>query len=88
MIGLVGVAVGIVFGLLLNGILMRVGLDYSAFSSATPYMALISGRLYPDWGVDKLLVRATTVAIIAALAALIPAHEAAQSEPAKALHSV
>jgi ABC-type lipoprotein release transport system permease subunit len=88
MIGLVGVLAGIVIGLLINGSLMQVGLDYSAFSGVTDYMALISGRIYPDWGVDKLFGRAITVVIIAALAALIPAREAAQNEPAKALHSV
>jgi ABC-type lipoprotein release transport system permease subunit len=51
-------------------------------------MALINGRVYPSWGVDKLLMRALTVAIIAALAAVIPAREAAQREPAEALHYV
>jgi len=88
MIGLVGVAVGIVCGLLINGLLMRVGLDFTAFSSVTSYMALMTGRVYPSWGVDKLLVRALTVAIIAALAAVIPAREAAQREPAEVLHYV
>lgn len=88
MIGLVGVAVGIVLGLLINGLLMRVGLDFTSFSSVTSYMALITGRIYPSWGVDKLLMRALTVAIIAALAAVIPAREAAQREPAEALHYV
>jgi ABC-type lipoprotein release transport system permease subunit len=51
-------------------------------------MALVGGRIYPDWGVDKLLWRALTVAIISALAALIPAREAARREPAEALHFV
>jgi ABC-type lipoprotein release transport system permease subunit len=67
---------------------MQVGLDYSAFSNVTSYMALVGGRIYPDWGVDKLLWRALTVAIISALAALIPAREAARREPAEALHFV
>ena len=88
LIGLVGVAAGIAFGLFLNGMLMRTGLDFSAFSSATAYMALISDKIYPGWGVDKLLGRAAMVAIIAALASLLPAREAAQREPADALHSV
>ena len=88
MIGLVGVAAGIVLGLIVNGILRQVGLDFGAFASATSYMALISGRIYPNWGVDKLVGRALTVAIISALAALIPAREAAQREPAQALHHV
>lgn len=88
MIGLVGVAAGIGLGLLVNGLLMRVGLDFTSFSGVTSYMALINGRVYPSWGVDKLLMRALTVAIIAALAAVIPAREAAQREPAEALHYV
>jgi ABC-type lipoprotein release transport system permease subunit len=88
LMGLVGVAAGILFGLIINGLLRQVGLDFSAMTSATEYMALISGRIYPTWGVEKLLSRALTVAIIAALAALIPASEAARREPAEALHHV
>jgi putative ABC transport system permease protein len=88
MIGLVGVAAGIVLGLIINGVLKQVGLDYSAFSSVTSYMALAGGRIYPQWGVDKLLWRGLTVAVISALAALIPAREAAQREPAESLHYV
>jgi ABC-type lipoprotein release transport system permease subunit len=88
MMGLVGVAAGVVMGLTFNGLFRQVGFDYSSFSSLTTYMALISGRIYPEWGVDKLLGRALTVAIIAALAALIPAREASHHEPAEALHHV
>ena len=88
MIGLVGVVVGVGLGLLLNGLLRRVGMDFSSLSGAASYMALISGRVYPGWGVDKLPGRALTVLVIAALAALIPAREAASSEPAKSLHFV
>jgi ABC-type lipoprotein release transport system permease subunit len=72
----------------MNGVFRQVGLDYSALSNATSYMRLISGRIYPDWGVEKLPVRALTVAIISALAAFIPAREAARHEPAEALHHV
>ena len=88
MIGLVGVAVGIVFGLALNGALMQQGLDFGAMSQAASYMALIKDKVYPTWGVDKLVMRASTVAIISALAALIPAVEAGRREPAEALHFV
>jgi len=88
LMGLVGVAVGIALGLIINGILMQVGLDYTQYTSLTSYMALISGRVYPTWGVDKLFGRSLTVAIISALAAFYPAHEAAQREPADALHYV
>lgn len=87
-LGMVGVALGVCLGLLINGTLMRVGLDFTAYSNATDYMALLNERIYPTWGVDKLLGRALTVAVISALAALIPAREAAQREPAEALHYV
>ena len=88
MMGLVGVVAGVAIGLLVNGLLRQVGLDYSAFSNVTSYMALISGRVYPGWGLDKLIGRALTVTIIAALAAFIPAREASHHEPAEALHYV
>jgi ABC-type lipoprotein release transport system permease subunit len=88
LIGLVGVVVGIILGLLINGLLKQVGLDFTQYASLTSYMALISGRVYPTWGVDKLLWRSLTVAIISALAAFYPAREAAQREPADALHYV
>jgi len=88
MIGLVGVAVGIVFGLVLNGYLMKVGLNFGNLTSAASYMALMQSRVYPTWGVEKLLMRASMIAIISALAALIPAVEAGRREPAEALHFV
>ena len=88
MIGLVGVVAGIVLGLALNGMLMRVGLDFGSMSQAASYMALIKDKVYPTWGIEKLVMRATTVAIISALAALIPALEAGRREPAEALHIV
>jgi ABC-type lipoprotein release transport system permease subunit len=87
-IGLVGVAVGVVLGLAFNGILRVVGLDFSAMAGMTSYSALITGKIFPSWGVGKLLSRALTVAVIAALAALIPAREASQRDPAEALHYV
>jgi ABC-type lipoprotein release transport system permease subunit len=88
MIGLVGIAAGIVLGLAINGLLMKVGLDFGSLSSATSYMALIKGRVYPTWGTEKLVMRASVVAIISALASLIPAVEDGQREPAEALHYV
>ena len=88
MIGLVGVVVGILFGLAINGLLMKVGLDFGSLSSVTSYMALIKGKIYPTWGTEKLVMRASVVAIISALASVIPAIEAGQREPAEALHYV
>jgi putative ABC transport system permease protein len=88
LIGGVGVIAGVVFGLILNGSLGRIGVDYSQFSNITEYMALISGRVYPTLGVTNLPWRALTVLVISALAAWLPATEAARREPAAALHSV
>ncbi len=88
LMGLVGVAAGVALGLLINGVTGRTGMDFAEFSSMSTYMALISGKVYPTWGVDKLLQRALTVLIITTLAALYPAREAAQREPAEALHYV
>ena len=88
MIGLVGVAVGIVLGLALNGYLMKVGLDFGNMTQAASYMALIKSRAYPTWGIEKLPLRVSMILIISALAALIPAVEAGRREPAEALHFV
>jgi ABC-type lipoprotein release transport system permease subunit len=86
LIGLVGVAAGIVMGLIFNGLIRMVGLDYTSFSGMTSYTALITGRVYPSWGMEKIIGRALAVAVIAALSALIPAREAAGHDPAQALH--
>lgn len=88
LIGIVGVGVGIVLGLSFNAMMRAVGLDFTAFSGMASYTALITDKVYPSWGVGKLLSRALIVAIIAALAAVIPAREAAQRDPAEALHYV
>ncbi|MBK8783801.1 MAG: ABC transporter permease [Anaerolineales bacterium] len=88
MIGLVGVAAGVILGLALNGYLMRVGMDFGSLTQTASYMALIKDKVYPTWGVEKLLMRASMVAIISALASVIPAIEAGRREPAEALHFV
>ncbi|MGZ6315705.1 MAG: ABC transporter permease [Anaerolineales bacterium] len=88
MLGVIGVGVGILFGFALNGSLGRVGMDMSAYSNMTEYMALISGRVYPTLGLSNLFARSITVLVISTLAALIPAREASHREPAEALHYV
>ncbi len=88
LIGVVGAVMGIALGLLMNGILGQVGMDFSAYANITEYMALISGRVYPTLGLSKIVSRALTVIVIATLAAWMPAREAARREPAEALHYV
>lgn len=88
MLGLIGTVAGVGLGLLTNYALGQVGFDYSQFSSLTEYTALITGRVYSTMGTDKLVQRSLTCLIIATLAAVYPAREAAQNEPAEALHYV
>jgi putative ABC transport system permease protein len=86
--GLIGVGFGVLIGVLFNISLMQVGIDYGQFASLTEYTAMISGRIYPTLGLEKLAQRTLTALIIAVLAAYYPAREAARHEPAQSLHFV
>ena len=88
LMGVVGVACGLVLGLLINVLLGRVGMDYSKFASLTEYTALISGRIYPTLGLERVFQRTLTAVVVAVLASLYPARQAARHEPAQALHHV
>jgi ABC-type lipoprotein release transport system permease subunit len=88
LIGIVGVVAGVAMGLAINLSFGKAGFDYSQFAGITEYMALISGRVYPTLGVSKLFWRASVIAIIAALAAFVPAVIASRREPSEALHYV
>jgi ABC-type lipoprotein release transport system permease subunit len=88
LIGIVGVIAGVAMGLAVNLSFGKVGMDYSQFAGVTEYMALISGRVYPTLGVSKLFWRAAVIAVIAALAAFVPAVIASRREPSEALHYV
>ncbi len=88
LMGLVGIVFGIALGLVFNFLFQRVGFDYSQFSNLTDYSALISGKVYPTLGLERIVFRTVTVLIIATLAALYPAREASRKEPAEALHFV
>jgi putative ABC transport system permease protein len=88
-IGLLGALVGCVLGGLVSTYYGTVGLKWAG--AATEYSelaALLGGRIYFRIGMDVLLSRALTVAIIAALASLYPAWQASRREPAEALHYV
>ena len=84
----VGVIAGSALGVLVNGSLGKVGMDYSSYANITEYMALISGKVYPTLGLNGLPGRAVLVLVISTLAALIPAIAASRREPAAALHYV
>jgi len=88
LIGVMGAVMGAVLGTLINGLLSINGLNYSQFANLTEYTALISGSIYPQMNLLKVLEHAITVAIIATLAAVYPAIQASQREPAEALHYV
>jgi ABC-type lipoprotein release transport system permease subunit len=88
LMGLVGLAFGIVLGLLINIWIGKVGFNFAQYSSLTSYTALISGRVYTTLGTEKLLSRSLTVLVISLLASFFPARAAAQNEPAQALHYV
>jgi len=88
LIGVVGVAAGVIMGLATNASLGQVGMDYSQFAGVADYMALISGRIYPTLGLSKIVGRGSVVLIIAMFAALVPALIAARREPSEALHHV
>jgi ABC-type lipoprotein release transport system permease subunit len=88
LIGLMGAVIGTILGLALTGALGIVGIDYSQFTDLTEYTALITGKIYPEFVPLNVLNHAVTLAIIATLAALYPAREAARREPAEALHYV
>lgn len=88
MMGVLGAAVGVVLGLLLNGAIGLVGMDFSAFTSMTTYMALVTGKIYPTLGLEQLASHVALVLVVTVLASYYPARQAALTEPATALHYV
>jgi ABC-type lipoprotein release transport system permease subunit len=88
LIGLLGALVGCMLGGLILAYLGRVGFAWNVSSEVSELAALLGDRIYPKVGLDLLLQRALTVALIAALASLYPAWQASKREPAEALHYV
>lgn len=88
LMGLLGVAFGVLVGLAINLWLQQVGLDFTQFTSLSSYMALISTKIYPTLGLEKIWERVITALVISLLASWLPAWEASQNDPAAALHFV
>lgn len=88
LIGAFGALLGCLLGGALIGVMSQVGFDFSFASGLGEYTALMGNRLYPSITVGDAISRGVIVIFIAALASLYPAWQAAQKEPAEALHHV
>ena len=88
LIGLTGLAAGIVLGLGINSLFSTVGLGLGQFSAMMEEMAMASDRVYFTLGLEKLPMRVIMVLVISIAASFIPARQAAHHEPAQSLHYV
>jgi ABC-type lipoprotein release transport system permease subunit len=87
-IGLIGAVLGCVISWLLVTAVAQAGIDYSFAQGTGDITALMGDRLYPSIPISNIINYGIAVVVIAALASLIPAWQAARSEPAEALHYV
>ncbi|MCD6291282.1 MAG: ABC transporter permease [Anaerolineae bacterium] len=87
-IGILGAAAGILLGLLVNLWLGEVGFDVSYASGMGEVSALMGTRIYPSLSAVDVANRGVLVIVVAALASLYPAWQAAHKEPVEALHHV
>lgn len=88
LIGFIGAVVGCILGGLVIGAIGQVGIDFSSVQGMGEATALMGTRLYPALTVTDTITRGITVTIVAAVASLYPAWQAARKEPAEALHYV
>lgn len=88
LIGLVGSVVGCLLGGLAIAAMGQVGFDFSFAQGMGEATALMGTRLYPALTVGDAVGRGVTVTLVAILASLYPAWQAARKEPATALHYV
>jgi ABC-type lipoprotein release transport system permease subunit len=90
-IGFFGAVIGCTLSWLLVQFVGRVGINYGSlmdFSGAGDIYALIGDYIYPSIPLINVVYYGIAVVIIAAVASLIPAWQAARSEPADSLHHV
>lgn len=88
LIGVVGAVVGCLLGAAVTLLVGINGIELAVSTETGQAMALMGSRLFPVLTAQALLRRGLTVVIIAALAALYPAWQAAHREPAESLHYV
>lgn len=87
-IGLIGAVIGCIASWLLVTAVAQVGIDYSFAQGTGDITALLGDRLYPSIPIINIVYYGIAVVVIAALASLIPAWQAARNEPAEALHYI
>ena len=87
-IGTVGAGIGCIVSYLLVLAVAQVGIDLSYAEGTGDLTALIGSRLYPSIPAVNVFYYGLAVVVIAALASLVPAWQAAHSEPAESLHHV
>lgn len=89
LIGVAGAVIGCGLGLLLIwGVRQAGGIRFGAMADMGEITALMGSSLLPAVSPGTILGRGLAVALIAALASLYPAWQAARQEPAEALHHV
>ena len=88
LIGALGALLGCLLGGALIAWLSKFGIDFSFGSGLGEITALMGDRLYPSITLADAISRGVIVILIAALASLYPAWQAARKEPAEALHHV
>jgi len=91
-IGLIGAVIGCVVTWLLILWIGQTGIDFSAMytdlDEAGELYALMGTHLYPAISPVTIIIYGIAAVIVAALAALFPAWQASQREPAESLHYV
>ena len=91
-IGLIGAVIGCFFSWLLVMWVGRTGIDFSAYvediEAAGEIYALMGTVLYPAISVPAIIAYGLAAVVVAGLASLFPAWQAARREPAESLHFV
>jgi ABC-type lipoprotein release transport system permease subunit len=87
-IGLIAAVIGCIASWLLVTAVAQVGIDYSFAQGTGDITALMGDRLYPSIPIINIVYYGIAVVVIAGLASLIPAWQAARNEPAEALHYI